>query len=105
MALSLRTDFPVMQNVVGDQVMIDYQVDGDTSYPTGGYELPLSLAQLQVGRVVRVEVPPTAVNQFYMYDYTNNKLLFTDGAGSQTAGATNVSSRTNIRIRIWGSRR
>lgn len=70
-------------------------VTGDSSYPTGGYDL--GLATLFPGRTVvavHAQPNPGGTGIFFKYDHGNDKLLFLDGDGAEIAATTNVSADT-----------
>lgn len=90
-------------DIFGLQQVRDFQIDGDTSYVTNGYLLPTTLAQMGISNVVRVEISPTAKNEAYVWDYANQKVIFTDGAGTEAVNGTDQSARKNIRVRVYGS--
>lgn len=87
---------------VGDQVAVDLQVDGDSSYPSGGYALPISPAAIGIPVVDQVTISPTAANQAYYWDYDAQKIVFTDAAGTQASGSSDQSARVDIRVRLVG---
>lgn len=106
MALTLTED---KRTVHGDQDVVVYKVDFDSSYPTGGEALTPSDLGL---RNIDLVVPTSKDGHVFEYDYSNEKLqafwadydAAADGALIEVADATDLSSVTDARLLVFGQR-
>lgn len=89
-------------SLMGTEKVLDLHYDLDTSYPTGGYSLPITLPNqgLRIPRLVLV-MPQLAYK--FIWDYVNNKLIVTDAAGTQIANAVDLSAVKTVRMRVIGN--
>lgn len=100
MALSIST---VRRTVIGNMRMIIATVDFDSSYPTGGESL--TPTDLGLNNIEFIMAEPNS-GYVFQYDHTSQKLKAyygnydqsSDGALTEVANTTNLSSVTGVRV-------
>ncbi len=97
------------QTIFGDKQVVIFDVDFDSSYPTGGESLPAT--DLGMSNI-DILIPTPKSGYVFEYDYSNEKLkayyadydASSDGALIEVANTTNLSSVTDVRCIAIGDR-
>lgn len=96
MALVIDTDNiegPKSFSASAALTILQYPIDLDASYPTGGYEiLEAALALIGGFRILNFSVTNGTVRHYCKWDVTTGKLLVEDTAGVEIAAAVDLSA-------------
>lgn len=79
---------------------VDFQIDFDSSYPTGGEDISTLLSTAGVADAtpfaIFVEAALTS-GRTLLVDPDNTKVLVLDNAGAEISNGTNLSAMTNVK--------
>jgi len=106
MALTKSYDLPRAERISRNVGIVTGKISFDSSYPTGGESLDLT-DRLQTVLAVFIE---NKSGYIFEYDYTNKKVKAyygnydqtSDGALTEVANTTDLSSITNVRFVAYG---
>jgi len=86
----------------GRKVEVFGQLDLDSSYTTGGYDVLDALTAEGMHEVEGMEVGFDGT-RWYRFDAANNKLLAYTATATQVGNGTNLSTVVNLVFRAWGT--